>query len=351
MQTLSGQIARKFNKQVPGASLRFLPTWIIRIDDGEFALVEPYMAGDDFVKYNDNNGEVLDQDPVMQAFSHFSWQNSGGSMLICDLQGWGQILTDPQIHTIDGKGFGQGNMGEDGIQNFFDSHRCNHCCRSLGLVDGGKSHPLTNQTEESLTTQKEEGSTSRDKWLLRPASACKDGATAEDVLPANAQAKSPSLWSMLRAVAKSASSPFSATPDSSRASSPLASRGPSRTSSSCSGNTKRVLASPPPRQNESWTTARSRRQSEESSKSAEDIFAQPRPERRPSIWRVPSAEDIFAQSRKEQRPSMLKAPSAGDILAPRRPERKPSLWRVSPSGNVAREHALAPSTLRREETL
>ena len=86
MQTLSGQIARKFNTQVAGVSLRFLPSWIIRIDDGEFALVEPYMAGDDFVKYNDNNGGVLYQDPVMQAFSHFSWQNSGGQLLICDLQ-------------------------------------------------------------------------------------------------------------------------------------------------------------------------------------------------------------------------------------------------------------------------
>lgn len=86
MQTLSGQIARKFNKQVDGASLRFLPSWIIHMEHGEFALVEPYMAGDDFVKYNDNSGGVLDQEPVMQAFSHFSWQNSGGTLLICDLQ-------------------------------------------------------------------------------------------------------------------------------------------------------------------------------------------------------------------------------------------------------------------------
>lgn len=56
------------------------------MQDGGFAFVEPYMAGDDFVKYNDNNGHVLDQDPVMQAFSHFSWQHSRGTLLVCDLQ-------------------------------------------------------------------------------------------------------------------------------------------------------------------------------------------------------------------------------------------------------------------------
>jgi hypothetical protein len=85
-QTLSGNIAGQFNKQLSEVNLRFLPSWIIQLQDGEFAFVEPYMAGDDFVKYNDNNGQVLDQDPVMQAFSHFSWQHSRGTLLVCDLQ-------------------------------------------------------------------------------------------------------------------------------------------------------------------------------------------------------------------------------------------------------------------------
>lgn len=57
----------------------------------------------------------MDDDPVPQAFSHFSWQASNGMFLICDIQGWGRLLTDPQIHTIDGKGFGAGNLGSEGI--------------------------------------------------------------------------------------------------------------------------------------------------------------------------------------------------------------------------------------------
>lgn len=60
----------------------------------------------------------MDDDPVPQAFSHFSWHASKGMFLICDIQGWGHVLTDPQIHTIDGKGFGAGNLGVDGIGAF-----------------------------------------------------------------------------------------------------------------------------------------------------------------------------------------------------------------------------------------
>jgi len=36
-------------------------------------------------------------------------------MLICDIQGVGDLYTDPQIHSADGKGFGNGNMGNFGM--------------------------------------------------------------------------------------------------------------------------------------------------------------------------------------------------------------------------------------------
>ena len=35
---------------------------------------------------------IQQQDPIPQAFSHFSWQTSG-ILLICDLQGWGHVMT------------------------------------------------------------------------------------------------------------------------------------------------------------------------------------------------------------------------------------------------------------------
>lgn len=40
---------------------------------------------------------------------------------------------DPQVHTIDGKGFGQGNCGKQGIHKFLGTHRCNELCAYLGL--------------------------------------------------------------------------------------------------------------------------------------------------------------------------------------------------------------------------
>jgi hypothetical protein len=65
-------------------------------------------------------------------------------MMIVDLQGNGNVLTDPQIHCLDKQRFGKGNLGEAGISMFFYSHHCNEHCKSLGLVNPrltGVLHP------------------------------------------------------------------------------------------------------------------------------------------------------------------------------------------------------------------
>jgi hypothetical protein len=64
-----------------------------------------------------------------QAFSHFTFQQSEGRMVVCDIQGVHDMYTDPQIHTLDGKGYGQGNMGRGGIEKWIQSHVCNDICR------------------------------------------------------------------------------------------------------------------------------------------------------------------------------------------------------------------------------
>jgi hypothetical protein len=101
-QLLCSQYATKFNKKMNGKTkLHFLPTWCIKTQDGVFGGVEPFVEGE-FVKYNDNNGEVFEPGlPEAQAFSHFSWQSSKGMFLICDIQGWGEVLkhTHTQKHT------------------------------------------------------------------------------------------------------------------------------------------------------------------------------------------------------------------------------------------------------------
>ena len=110
--------------------------------------MEPRLNGN-FTKYTNNYGAVyegfeqrLDREKeekrhkvlmAAEAFSHFTLEDSGGSLLVCDLQGVNDFLTDPQIHTEDGKGLGMGNMGLRGINKWVEKHECNDMCRALGL--------------------------------------------------------------------------------------------------------------------------------------------------------------------------------------------------------------------------
>ena len=41
---------------------------------------------------------------IFQAFSHFTFERSGHQLIVVDVQGVGDLYTDPQIHTSDGLG-------------------------------------------------------------------------------------------------------------------------------------------------------------------------------------------------------------------------------------------------------
>eukprot|EP01012_Entosiphon_sulcatum_P023515 TRINITY_DN2857_c0_g1_i2.p1 TRINITY_DN2857_c0_g1~~TRINITY_DN2857_c0_g1_i2.p1 ORF type:complete len:583 (+),score=121.16 TRINITY_DN2857_c0_g1_i2:50-1798(+) len=96
--------------------------------------VEPYIEGR-YTKYNNNYGYVSYNDRnTPQAFSHFTYEYTKSKVMVVDIQGVGDVYTDPQIHTSDGRGFGKGNMGMEGINKFFSTHRCNDICRYLRLT-------------------------------------------------------------------------------------------------------------------------------------------------------------------------------------------------------------------------
>jgi len=97
----------------------------------------------------------------MQALSHFSYHHTNGQLLLCDLQGGHYldcyILTDPVIMSMDNsKQYGSGDLGKEGIDNFFAHHKCNHFCRQHGWMKPFQPRasdriPQTKGTSFSLT--------------------------------------------------------------------------------------------------------------------------------------------------------------------------------------------------------
>ena len=75
----------------------------------------------------------------------------GCAQLLSSIAGVGDLYTDPQIHTIDGRGMGLGNNGSKGIQRWVASHRCNAICRQLKLPQvGADAKPGTDHYARAL---------------------------------------------------------------------------------------------------------------------------------------------------------------------------------------------------------
>jgi len=139
-QTIAKYYAEKFNEYHPPKKVDFIKACVLELTQREgnpIVGVEKFIPGP-YRKHNSNYGYVSDEERnTPQAFSHFSWEASDHTLLICDIQGVGDLYTDPQIHHISGEGFGKGNLGMAGISKFLQKHRCNAICRYLKLPQLG----------------------------------------------------------------------------------------------------------------------------------------------------------------------------------------------------------------------
>lgn len=114
--------------------------------------VEPFLHGS-FLKLTNNLKFVSKKEKdecgveIATALSHFTYKETGGVLMMVDLQGWmptdgkGVVyLTDPVFHTSNMRAFSSGDRHQEGMQAFWThQHRqCNAICRYLGL---DKSRP------------------------------------------------------------------------------------------------------------------------------------------------------------------------------------------------------------------
>jgi hypothetical protein len=149
MQEISQYLAKQYNQFSPPKKVEFLHAFLIQLDSRplcprtgkpQMRHVEPYLPGE-YKKHNNNWGYVCKDRNTPQAFSHFTYHYSSrflrhrikSPIMVVDVQGVGDIFTDPQIHSEDGQGYGMGNCGYDGIKKFFNTHECNELCRFVGV--------------------------------------------------------------------------------------------------------------------------------------------------------------------------------------------------------------------------
>uniref|UniRef100_A0A8C4MA88 non-specific serine/threonine protein kinase n=1 Tax=Equus asinus asinus TaxID=83772 RepID=A0A8C4MA88_EQUAS len=144
-QRAAQKLTFAFNQMKPKSipySPRFLEVFLLYCHSaGQWFAVEECMTGE-FRKYNNNNGDEIiptnTLEEIMLAFSHWTYEYTRGELLVLDLQGVGENLTDPSVIKAEEKRscdmvFGPANLGEDAIKNFRAKHHCNSCCRKLKL--------------------------------------------------------------------------------------------------------------------------------------------------------------------------------------------------------------------------
>uniref|UniRef100_A0A8C9SSL9 non-specific serine/threonine protein kinase n=1 Tax=Scleropages formosus TaxID=113540 RepID=A0A8C9SSL9_SCLFO len=146
-QRAAQKLASSFHKVKPKSvphSPRFLEVLLLYSHAAEeWFTLEECIVGE-FRKFNNNNGDEIVPSSLLEesmlAFSHWSYEYTRGELLVLDLQGVGETLTDPSVIKSGEKGssdlvFGPANLGDKAMRSYRAKHHCSSCCRELGLAD------------------------------------------------------------------------------------------------------------------------------------------------------------------------------------------------------------------------
>ena len=105
MQMTAKHMAEEYNKLKPPNRIDFLECFVLeaRVDGEEsrFWCCEKFVSGD-YEKHSSNAGFVEEVHHRMtpHAFSYYSYLLSDGKRMVVDIQGVGNLWTDPQVHCV-----------------------------------------------------------------------------------------------------------------------------------------------------------------------------------------------------------------------------------------------------------